>query len=168
MKIDQIDRQILSILQENGRITNSELAKRVGLSPAPTLERMKKLERSGVISGYHARLDPEKIDVGIQTFVEVTLSRHEQQVILSFIEATREIKEIIGCYYVTGRADFLLRVAARNMKEYEKFLLRRLTTIENIQHVETMIILSNFKEQNQFPIYKCDKINGRKNQHENQ
>ena len=160
-KIDAIDQKILLNLQANGRITNSELAKRVGLSPAPTLERVKKLERQGVITGYQARLDPGMVGVGIQTFVEVTLARHGHDIIFEFIKATKDIPEIIGCYYVTGRADFLLRVAARDMKDYENFLLHKLTTIPNIQHVETMIMLSNFKEQIQFPIALSDKLNGR-------
>jgi len=152
MKLDKIDRKILELLQTNGRITNAAIAQNVGLSPAPTLERIKKLERRGVIKGYHARLAPEKIGNQIQTFTEITLSKHDHDVIQQFTSAVKDIPEIVGCYHTTGRADFLLRVAARDMKAYEDFLLNKLTRLPKLQHVETMIILSNYKEHHTFPI----------------
>ncbi len=152
MKLDKIDRHILEIIQTDGRITNAALAKKVGLSPAPTLERIKKLERTGVITGYYAKLAPDKIGNLIQTFTEITLSKHDHDAIVKFTSAVRDIPEIVGCYHTTGRADFLLRVATRNMKAYENFLLHKLTKLPRLQHVETMIILSNYKEHHAFPI----------------
>jgi len=151
--MDSIDNKILAELQKNGRITNSELAKRVGLSPGPCLERVKKLEKRQVILGYHARLNTENIGVGVETFVEVTLSRHKHDAITEFMEAIQSVPEVIECSYITGRADFILRVAVENMKAYENFLLHKLSTLPGLQHVETMMILSNIKESHQYPIY---------------
>ncbi|MBC8479102.1 MAG: Lrp/AsnC family transcriptional regulator [FCB group bacterium] len=160
MKLDKTDKLILEIIQEDGRITNAELAKRVGLSPAPTLERIKKLERAGIIMGYHAKLSPSRIGIGIQTFVEISLSKHDNDSIVSFVDAVQAYPEIIGCYHTTGRSDFLLRVSVKDMVAYEEFLLHKLTALPKLQHVETMIILSNYKEQNMFPIY-IDDSNGK-------
>ena len=152
MKLDKIDLHILSILQREGRITNSELAKRVGLSAAPTLERVKKLERNGVIEGYRARLNPEKMGFDIDTFVEVILSRHKKDNILEFMEAVKDVSEITSCYHITGKADFMLKVSVKNMQAYEDFLLHTLSTLPGLQHVETKIVMSNVKEEPSPPI----------------
>ncbi|MBC8213882.1 MAG: Lrp/AsnC family transcriptional regulator [Candidatus Marinimicrobia bacterium] len=150
--MDKTDKKILIELQENGRITNAELAKRVGLSPAPCLERVKKLEKQGIIKGYYAKLDTEKIGIGVETFVVVTLSRHKHDAITEFIDAIQSVPEIIECSYITGRADFILRVTAENMKAYEDFLLHKLSKLPGLQHVETMMIMSNIKETRKYPI----------------
>ncbi len=152
MKLDKIDRMILNILREDGRITNSELAKRIGLSPAPTLERIKKLERNGIITGYFTRMNPQKIGFGVETFVEVVLSRHKQSNIVEFMEAVKKIPEITGCFHITGKADFMLKVSVENIAAYENFLLHKLSTIPGLQHVETMIIMRRVKDISSPPL----------------
>ncbi|RZM07305.1 MAG: Lrp/AsnC family transcriptional regulator, partial [Pedobacter sp.] len=96
-KLDQIDRNVLEILQANAKITNAQLSKEIGLSPAPTLERVKKLETSGIIQSYHAQLNREKIGLGVTTFVMVTLVGHKKETTMSFVEKVNEIAEIIEC-----------------------------------------------------------------------
>jgi len=152
MKLDKIDMTILNVLREDGRITNSELAKKIGLSPGPTLERMKKLERNGAITGYYAKLNPENIGYGIQTFVEVILSRHKKDNIVEFMEAVKRIPEITGCYHITGKADFLLKVYVQNIQDYEDFLLHTLSTLPGLQHVETFIVMRCVKNEPNPPV----------------
>ncbi|NQU68056.1 MAG: Lrp/AsnC family transcriptional regulator [Candidatus Marinimicrobia bacterium] len=152
MKLDKTDIMILNVLREDGRIPNTELAKKIGLSPGPTLERMKKLERNGTITGYYAKLDAEKIGFGVQTFVEAVLSRHKKDNILEFMEAVKNIPEIIGCYHITGKADFLLKVYVENIKDYEDFLLHTLSTLPGLQHVETFIVMRCVKNEPNPPV----------------
>ena len=101
-KLDDIDRKILHILQKSGWITNAQLSKEIGLSPAPTLERVKKLELSGVIKSYHAKLDREQIGLGVSTFILVSLKGHNKENIQKFTESISEIDEIIECHQITG------------------------------------------------------------------
>ncbi len=151
-KLDAIDKKILTLLQEQGRMTNSELSKQVGLSAASALERVKKLERTGVIKGYHARLDHTAVGIGLVILVEVTLARHQHDAIVRFIEAVQTVDEIVDCYHVTGRADYLLRLVAKDIPSYELFVMETLSALPGVQHIETMMILSAVKEAKPLPI----------------
>ncbi len=151
-KLDAIDKKILALLQERGRMTNAELSKQVSLSAASALERVKKLERGGVIKGYHASLDHAAVGIGLLVLVEVTLARHQHDAIVRFVEAIQGVEEIVTCYHVTGRADYLLRVAARDIPSYEIFVMETLSALPGVQHIETMMILSAVKESNSMPI----------------
>ena len=151
-KLDNIDKKILALLQERGRMTNAELSKQVGLSAASVLERVKKLERGGVIRGYHARLDPAAVGIGLVILVEVTLARHQHDAIVRFVEAVQTVDEIVDCYHVTGRADYLLRVVAKDIPSYELFVMETLSALPGVQHIETMMILSAVKESKSLPI----------------
>ena len=110
VKLDATDKKILEILQANSNITNAQLAIEIGLSPAPTLERVKKLENSGVVKSYHAVVDPAAIGMGVSTFVTVSLKGHNKENIEKFIRAIKEIEEEIECHHVTGQADFILKI----------------------------------------------------------
>ena len=107
LKLDAIDRRILHILQSNAKITNAQLSQKVGLSPAPTLERVKKLEKNGVIKSYHAKLDEQQIGLEVGTYLLVTLIGHNKQNMNLFMKAIDQIDEVIECYHITGRGDFL-------------------------------------------------------------
>ncbi|HDL19517.1 MAG TPA: Lrp/AsnC family transcriptional regulator [Bacteroidetes bacterium] len=152
MKIDKTDRKILRILQANGRITNSDLAKKIGISPPPILERVKKLEKNRVIKKYAALIDPQSIGIETFTFVEVILSRHGKDVVTLFIQAIQEIDEIMECHHVTGDADFLLKIAVKNIPAYENLVLHKLTELPDIQHLKTMVILSTPKNKTELNI----------------
>ena len=151
-KLDQIDRKVLEILQTNAKITNAQLSKEIGLSPAPTLERVKKLETSGIIKSYHAQLDREKVGLGVTTFVMVTLVGHKKQVTELFVEKVNSIPEIIECHHITGSGDFLLKVIAKDIASYQVLMLEVINEIEEVASTQTMVILSTFKESKVLPI----------------
>lgn len=151
-KLDQIDRKILEILQTNAKITNAQLSKEVGLSPAPTLERVKKLEQTGIIESYHAKLDPAKIGLGVSTFVHVGLKGHNKENIEVFLSAIRNIDEIIECHHVTGSGDFVLRVIAKDITSYQRLMLEKVSEIPVVDNLQSMVILSTFKEKKSMPL----------------
>ena len=152
MKLDQIDRKVLDILQANAKITNAQLSKEIGLSPAPTLERVKKLEQQGIIQSYHAHLDREKVGLGVTTFIQVSLTGHKKDVTDSFVKRVNEIPEIIECHHITGSGDFFLKVIAKDIPAYQKLLLECINEIEEVANTQTMVILSTFKESKVMPI----------------
>jgi Lrp/AsnC family transcriptional regulator, leucine-responsive regulatory protein len=151
-KFDQIDRKILEILQEDAKITNAQLSKDIGLSPAPTLERVKKLEHSGVIKSYHAHLDRDRVGLGVTTFIQVTLMGHRKDVTDMFVKKINGVPEIIECHHITGSGDFLLKVISKDIASYQKLLLETINEIEEVASTETMVILSTFKESKVMPI----------------
>jgi DNA-binding Lrp family transcriptional regulator len=152
VKLDKIDRKILEILQSNAKITNAQLSKEIGLSPAPTLERVKKLEVTGIIKSYHAMLDTDKIGLGVSTFVYVTLKGHNRGNIDVFLEAINKIEEIIECHHVTGTGDFILKIIAENISSYQKLMLEKVSDITVVDNLQSMIILSTFKDSKVMPI----------------
>ena len=151
-KLDQIDHKLLEILQSNGKITNAQLSKDVGLSPAPTLERVKKLEQSGIIKSYHAQVEREKVGLGVMTFVQVTLSGHRKSITEGFVKKITEVPEIIECHHVTGSCDFLLKVIAKDISSYQKLIMDTINEIEEVANTQTMVILSTFKDSKVLPI----------------
>jgi Lrp/AsnC family leucine-responsive transcriptional regulator len=151
-KLDSIDRNILTIVQADGRITNSQLSKEIGLSPAPTLERVKKLETSGFIKNYHADLEKSKIGLGVSTFVLVGLKGHNKENIEIFTNQINDIEEVIECHHITGSGDFILRVIAKDIVSYQKLMLERVTEIPVVDNLQSMVILSTFKDSKIMPI----------------
>lgn len=151
-KLDQIDHKLLEILQGNGKITNAQLSKDIGLSPAPTLERVKKLETSGIIESYHAHIDREKVGLGVMTFVQVTLNGHRKSVTDLFVTTIEQVPEIIECHHVTGSCDFLLKVIAKDIGSYQKLIMETINEIEVVASTQTMVILSTFKNSKVLPI----------------
>jgi Lrp/AsnC family leucine-responsive transcriptional regulator len=143
--MDKIDLEILHTLQESGRITNSDLAKKVGLSAPSVLERVRKLEESDVITGYSARIDPKKVGRGQVCFVAISLALHQIGSIKEFQRRIERIPEVIECHHITGEEDFLLRVNVRDMQHYEQLLLSQLTKIPGTSKIKTMVVLSPLK-----------------------
>ncbi len=152
LKLDKIDRKILEILQSNAKITNAQLSKEIGLSPAPTLERVKKLETLNVIDSYHAKLNTAKIGLGISTFVMIKLTGHDKGSIQTFIEAVNQINEIIECHHVTGTSDFILRVIAKDIASYQQLMLNKVNEITVVDSLQSLVILSTFKDSKSLPI----------------
>lgn len=147
MKLDATDLKILAVLQQDGRVTNSELARRVGLAAPTTLERVRKLEAAGVIRRYAALLDPAKVGFGTHTLVEVTLRTHTKDSVAEFMEAVHGVDEIMECHHVTGDADFLLKIACRDIGAYEELVLHRLTALPHVANLKTMVVLSTLKHE---------------------
>lgn len=151
MTIDKTDKKILDLLQDDGRISNAELARRINMSPPPTLERVKKLERNGIIQKYVALADPSKLGLSCFTYVEVTLVRHGREGVERFMNAITKLDEVMECHHITGGADFLLKVANRDIPDYESFVLHKLTALPEVQHLKTMVVLSTLKLETKFP-----------------
>ena len=152
MQIDKTDKGILGELQSNARITNTELAKRVNLSPSSTLERVKKLEASGIIQQYVTLLNTKKAGYTCITFVEVTLARHGKTPVKKFFKSITDMDEVLECHHITGEGDFLLKIATRDIPHYDELILHGLSALSNVQHLKTSVILSTFKHQTQLPI----------------
>jgi len=151
-KFDPTDLKILEILQSNSNITNAQLAQEIGLSPAPTLERVKKLENSGVIKSYHAVLDHASVGLGVSTFVMVTLKGHNKENIEKFMAAANNIREVVECHHVTGHADFILRIVCSDIPAYQKLMLEKVSNVDVVDSLQSMVILSTFKESKVIPI----------------
>lgn len=154
VKLDEIDHKILEILQSNAKITNTQLSKDVGLSPAPTLERVKKLETSGVIKSYYAALNTSQIGLGVNTFVQVSLKCHNKKSIDQFVHKINEIPEVMECHHITGAGDFILRIITSDIPSYQKLMLEKVSDIEEVDTLKSMIILSTFKDSKVMPIPK--------------
>ena len=152
MQLDKTDKQILAILQVNGRITNKELSNQLGLSPPPTLERVKKLESLGFIQGYSANLDPVKINLGTILMVSVTLHQHTQKVIQEFHKAIDALDEVMECYHVTGDDDYMLKVVCKDIADYQKFVVEKLSIINNLGKIKSSVVLSTLKRNTHYPV----------------
>jgi DNA-binding Lrp family transcriptional regulator len=151
VKLDKVDLKILKILQENSKITNLDLSKRVGLSPAPTLERVKKLENHDVVTAYQAKVNPTALGLNVQTFVLVDLAWQEEDALENFINKLHDIEEVVECYIITGEADFLLKIICKDIPTYEKILFKTLSQIDEIERLKTLMTLSNVKQDNILP-----------------
>ncbi|MEO1050646.1 MAG: Lrp/AsnC family transcriptional regulator [Bacteroidota bacterium] len=152
IKLDKTDRKILEILQANAKITNAQLATEIGLSPAPTLERVKKLENSGIIKSYHAKINTGHVGLGISTFVMVTLKGHNKKNIEQFLESINQIDEVVECHHVTGSGDFILKIVAEDMNTYQNLMLEKVSDIEVVDNLQSIVILSTFKDSKVMPI----------------
>ncbi len=152
IELDKIDLNILKILQENGRVTNLQLSQEIGLSPAPTLERVRKLENSGYIKSYHALVDEEKLGLGIKTFIQVQLDFHKNNTIQVFLDEIAQIKEITECHHVTGQCDFLLKSYTKDIKAYERLIMDKISRISVVKTFQTMMIMSTNKKEPIVPL----------------
>jgi Lrp/AsnC family leucine-responsive transcriptional regulator len=147
MALDRIDKKILNTLQENGKMTNSKLSKIVGISAPATLERVKRLELSGVISHFTAVVDPEKIGFSIMAMVSISLSLSKLSSVARIKEKFSELDEVIECYQIAGANDFILKVIARDIKAYGEFMNRKLTQIEGISKIQSSFVIDSIKEK---------------------
>lgn len=150
-KLDNIDLKIIKLLQENSKITNLDLSKRIGLSPAPTLERVKKLEHSGVIQSYHAKVDASKLGLNINTTVLVSLAWQKENALDNFVEKIKMIDEVTEAYIITGDGDALLRIVCADISAYEQLLFKKLSQIEEVEKLRTLMTLSKVKKSKVLP-----------------
>ena len=154
-KLDKTDLKILHILQENSKITNLDLSKKIGLSPAPTLERVKKLENTEIIQSYHAKVNQQAIGLNVKTFVQVSLAWQKDNALNNFMAKVQEIDEIVECYIITGEADFLMKIVCKDIPTYEQLLFKTLSQIEEIERLKTLMTLSTIKYSSVLP-FKYD------------
>ena len=151
MKLDQLDLNILKKLQENGKITNLQLSKDIGLSPAPTLERVKKLENQGFIQSYHALVQESKLNLGITAFMQISLIRQRDNAISNFINQINQIDEVMECYNVTGQADYLLKIIVADIIAFDFLVKEKLSLIDEIRNMHSMIVISKDKYSSVLP-----------------
>lgn len=152
MKLDEIDLKILRRLQQNGKITNLQLSKDIGLSPAPTLERVKKLEKNEYISSYHALVNEEKMGLGLTAFMQISLIRQRDNAINDFLEKIRQIDEVMECYNVTGQADYLLKIIVQDIKAFDVLVKEKLAPIEQILNMQSMVVICKDKNSKILPL----------------
>jgi len=150
--LDEVDWQLLGLLQKDGRMTNADLAKTVGLSPPSVLQRVRTLEKAGLIRGYTALLDAERLGFRITAWVHITLALHQDAPIERFRKSVQEIPEILECYNVTGDFDFLLKVIVRDMRAYETFVREKLSKIKGVQQIKTSIAFGTYKYTSQISL----------------
>lgn len=148
--LDRIDQKILEILQVNGRITNADLAEKINLSPTACLKRVKKIESSGVIKGYKAILDPEKLGYNINGLVLLKIGDTTREAVLAFSEELKEIPAITECHMSTGRTDYVARIYAKDFHDYETIVKDDLARLPNIVSMETLFLFSNLAPNDNF------------------
>ena len=144
--LDKIDKQILALLQKNARMTVKDISSQLNLSSTPIFERIKKLEKGGVIDNYTAVLNNEKLGKKLNAFAHISLKNHSKAMIAEFVDRIEQIPEIMECHYVAGGADFILKILVADMEEYNEFLMEKLLDIPNIGKMESFLSLTVSKK----------------------
>lgn len=152
IELDTIDRRILEVLQRNARIANTDLADEVGLTPAPCLRRVKRLEELGFIAGYTAVLDHKRVGLGLTVFVTVTLDRQTKRTYDDFAAKMRAAPEVLECYLILGERDFLLKIVVADLEAYQRFYLEVLTLAPGVRNINSIIAVNEEKRTTALPI----------------
>ncbi len=153
MKIDRYDRRILDILQHDGRISNQDLADRIGLSPSPCLRRVRGLEESGLIMGYRALLNARKLGLTLLALIHISMDRHTPERFAHFDATVNELPEVLECLLITGQeADYQLKVIVRDMEAYQALLLNKITRIEGVSGVHSSFVLRRVVQRTALPV----------------
>lgn len=159
-KLDKIDQQILFDLQENGRISNVELARRAGISAPPCLRRVRALERAGYVRGYHAELEPKALGFNVTVFAQVGLASQAEADLQAFEARVTQWPEVRECYMLAGETDFLLKVVAADWTAYENFLTSKLTVAPNVTQVKSALSIRTSKHATGVPLPAEGAVNG--------
>lgn len=152
INLDGIDLRILNALQADARLTNQELADRVGLSPSPCLRRVRRLEREGFIRTYRAVLDRESVGLGLTVFVDIKVEKHSRENAAALQEALAAMPEVVACHMVSGSADFIAEIVVSNLKAYERLLTEKLLTLPMIGDIRSNFALSRVKSDAALPL----------------
>lgn len=151
--MDRYDHRILEELQTDGRLTNQELADRIGLSPSPCLRRVRALEEAGIITGYRAIVDPARLGLNLVALLSISMDRHTPERFAAFDAAVAAMPEVLECLLITGRdADYQLKVVVRDMAHYQELLLERITRIEGVTGVHSSFVLRRVVERTRLPV----------------
>lgn len=151
-KLDDVDVKLLSLLQDDGRMTNADLARRVGLSPPSVLQRVRKLEENGLVSKYTAILDAAKMGYSLRVMAMVSLSLHQEKPIEGFQKAVKEIPAVLEVLHVSGDFDFLLKIVVRDMADYERLVREQLSTIPGVGKIQSSFVLGVNKDTTALPL----------------
>ena len=151
-ELDAIDRRIVTELQSDGRLSNVELADKIGLSPSPCLRRVKRLEQQGYIEGYRAALRRDRVGLGFSAFVGIKLDGHANERALAFEKAIVEMPEVVACHLVSGEADYFLEVVVPDLAEYQRFLVDKLLEMSIVREVRSNIAIQTLKAGAPLPL----------------
>jgi Lrp/AsnC family leucine-responsive transcriptional regulator len=163
MELDRYDRRILEVLQEEGRISNQELADRIGLSPSPCLRRVKALEEGGVLTAYRALVDSRKLGLTLMALIYISMDRHTPERFAHFEAKVNELPEVLECLLVTGQdADYQMKVIVRDMDAYQELLLNKITRIQGVTGVHSSFVLRKVVDKTALPV---GKLSGSKGSH---
>lgn len=153
MQLDRYDRRILEVLQQEGRISNQELAERIGLSPSPCLRRVRALEESGVIAAYRAILDAGKLGLSLLALIHISMDRHTPERFANFEQIVADLPEVLECLLITGQdADYQLKVVVRDMEGYQALLLNKITRIEGVSGVHSSFVMRRVVDKTALPL----------------
>ena len=153
MELDRYDRQILRQLQEDGRLSNQELADRIGLSPSPCLRRVRALEEAGIIAGYRALVNAKALGLSLMALIHISMDQHTPERFDGLEVAVRNIPEILECLLITGQAaDYQLKVVVRDMDAYQELLLKRITRIQGVSGVHSSFVLRRVIDKTALPV----------------
>jgi len=152
LRFDRTDLAILAELQRDGRLSNADLAERVRLSASACLRRVQRLEQSGVVAGYAARLAPEKVGLGLQAFVRVQLVRHDADAVAEFTARVNRWDEVVACHALTGEMDYLLQVVVQDLAHFSRFLLDHLLNASGVADVNSSFVLRTVKQARGLPL----------------
>ena len=152
VSLNVFDLKILQTLQLEGRLTNVELADRIGLSPSPCLRRVKRLEAEGVIEGYGARINRAKIGMGVTVFVSVGLDRHREEEAERFRRVVLRLPQVVSCHAISGEPDFLLEIVVADLNQYSEFVLKRLRRIPGVKDLHSSFALETMKAGTSLPL----------------
>lgn len=153
MSFDRLDRRILQELQRDGRVSNQELAERVGLSPSPCLRRVRALEKQGVIAGYRAVLDAAKLGLTLTALIHISMDRHTPERFANFEKKVSALPEVLECLLITGQdADYQLKVVVRDMEAYQVLLLNKITRIEGVSGVHSSFVMRRVIDKTALPV----------------
>lgn len=150
--LDKIDRRLLAELQAEGRVTNVDLAHRVGLTAPPCLRRVRTLEEQGVIRGYHAELDPAKLGFSIMVFAMVSLKSQAEEDLRAFEDHIKGLPEVRECHMLNGEIDFILKIVSKDLQSFQEFLTSKLTPAPNVASVKTSLTIRTAKQQPGVPL----------------
>ncbi|MDP3946866.1 MAG: Lrp/AsnC family transcriptional regulator [Lutibacter sp.] len=152
VNLDLTDKKILNLLQQNSKANIKEIALKIGLTQTPTYERIKRLEKDGVIKNYIAVLDKEKVGYTIEVFCQVTLLVHSKEMITRFENAVNKINEVMECFHVAGNYDYLLKIIVKDMSSYQAFLKNKLSVLDSVANVQSTFVMSSTKDNNGFSL----------------
>lgn len=152
MKLDETDRLLLRALQRDSKQTTKALARESGLSPTAAYERIKRLEKQGVIDRYVALVDPEKVEKHLKVFCQVKLSQHIKPRVLQFEEEVSQLDEVVSCYHIGGEYDYILEIYVRDMQAYREFMVGKLTAISHIGSTQSSFVIREVKHTTEIPL----------------
>ena len=153
MELDRYDREILNVLQQDGRISNQDLADKIGLSPSPCLRRVRVLEEAGLITGYRALLDAKKLGLSLMALIGISMDQHTPERFANLETAIAEIPEILECLLITGQqSDYQLKVVVKDMDAYQDLLLNKITRIQGVTGVHTSFVLRKVVDRSSLPV----------------